>query len=166
MNELNLKKEKEKILLLHILFPIIVVAILAFSILLILALERCKDEFKIRSYIRKNSNQIEKYINGEIEKKNLDQSLTFKGDIDKIIYCQDEDDCYYKFAVGSIGSISEGCYTGFYYVTNDTIQNFGYYDRIINGNNIKSYSIEDYGTDNILYIKKIKNHFYYYEDCF
>lgn len=120
---------------------------------------------RIIYYVKKNSAQLEKYVNREISRSDLDKTMNFKNDLDYNTR-NNEDTRFVKFEVNSFGFASNACYRGFYYSQKDILHKFEYSDREIIGKNIEKYSVKEKTGDNTLYIEKIKDHWYYYEDCY
>lgn len=157
--EINLEKEKKKVLLMHISIPLIIIIII-FSIFF--GFQNLNKTFKIKKYINSNRVELQKLINQEIGLSELkDKSLV------KNVYSGcNESSCYTRFDIGSKGFASNSCYTGFYYTEEDTMHKYEYFNRIIEGDNLKSYQVKEKTGDNILYLTLIMEHWYYFESCY
>jgi len=163
MDENKLNVEKKKVLLIYMLFPVILILII---IVIVMFLDNnYSNKNKIIKFVKNNSTQLEKYVNGEIDKSELNDDITFRNDLDYNRNCNDET-CFVKFEVDSYGFATNSCYIGFYYSEKDIVHKFEYSERKIVRKNFNNYSIKEENGDNEVSIKKIKDHWYYYEDCY
>ena len=163
MVEVNLNDEKKKVLLMHMLFPVVLILIIVVSTMFVTNNSSSKNQ--IIKFVKNNSTQLEKYVNGEIERSELNNDITFKNDLDYNSNCNNKT-CFVKFEVDSYGFASNSCYIGFYYSEKDIVHKFEYSERKIVKKGLNSYSLKDETEDNEVSIKKIKDHWYYYEDCY
>ena len=163
MDEINLNDEKKKVLSMYMLFPVVLILIII--VITMFVANNSSDKNKIIKFVKNNSTQLEKYVNGEIDKLELNNEITFKNDLDYNRDCNNKT-CFVKFEVDSYGFSSNSCYIGFYYSEKDIVHKFEYSERKIVRKNFNSYSIKEENGDNEISINKIKNHWYYYEDCY
>lgn len=160
--EINLEKEKKKVLLMHISFPIAIILIVILFIFIAIVFFNFNKTFKIKKYINSNKEELQKIIDKEIDLSDLkDQSL-----IKSVKSSCNEISCYTRFDTDEYGFGSNSCYTGFYYTEKDLMHKYEYDDRIIEGDNLKSYKVKEETGDNTLYLTYITNHWYYFESCY
>lgn len=160
--EKQIKKAKSQTLLMHVLFPLLVIGIVVLGVLAfdVYYYYRWDKKAKIVNYVKKNSDEIISFINGDVAKIDVSDLKSFDG-VKK--QCND-DTCFYEFQVSSTGLSIGGCYIGFYYTEDDIIHKYNKdKDRYIVGN-IDSYEVTD-GSE-YLRVEKIKDNFYYFADCF
>lgn len=151
------------IILLTIIFILITIA----SIFIFKELKEVnflRGENYIRRYVNKNITELEEYVN-KYSESNQDELYE---DLYKTSKGCNEDSCYVKFEVSSIGIVTSGCYKGFYYSENDIIHNYGFTSWDINGDDINDYLIIPSESDTYDYvqIKKIIDNWYYYNLCY
>lgn len=163
MDEETLNYEKKKVLLMYMLFPIVLVLIIVVSTMFVTNNYSAKNQ--IIKFVKNNSTQLEKYVNGEIDKLELNSEITFKNDLDYNSGCNNKT-CFVKFEVDSYGFSTNSCYIGFYYSEKDIVHKYEYSERKITRKKFNSYSLKEENGDNEVSIKKIKSHWYYYEDCY
>ena len=62
------------------LFPVVLILIIVVSTMFVINNSSSKNQ--IIKFVKNNSTQLEKYVNGEIEKSELNNDITFKNDLD------------------------------------------------------------------------------------
>lgn len=149
-----MKREKKKILLLSI--SLIVIFCIFFIFL------NLNETYKIKKYINSNKEELQKLINNDINLSEMkDKSL-----IKNIFRGCNESSCYIRFDIGASGFASNSCYKGFYYTEKDIMHKYEYYDRIIEENSLDSYKVREKTGDNILYLTRIMERWYYFKSCY
>lgn len=156
--EIDLKKERKKVLLMHLGFPLIVVSIIC----LIIAIPNMSKIAKIERFIDNNLEDLQRLISKEIDISEMKNNSLIEDVYDG---CNKES-CFTRFDVGAKGFASNACYIGFYYSEKDVRHKYEYSDRIIEKVNSKNYMVKEETGDNILYLTKIREHWYYFESCY
>lgn len=156
--EIELKREKKKVLLMYLGFPLIIISIIC----LIIVIPNMNKISKIERFINNNLEDLQKLISSEIDISEMkDKSL-----VKKVYRECNKESCFTRFDIGASGFASNACYIGFYYSEKDINHKYEYYDRIIEEVDSKNYMVKEETGDNILYLTRIREHWYYFESCY
>ncbi len=134
-------------------------------VMLIVVLPYINDPYRKTSrFVNNNLEDLQRYVNDEIE---LDQ-IKNSSFIQEAYKGENNESRYIKFDTGAKGFISNSCYIGFYYSEKDIPHKFefAYEDRILEKINSKNFKVKEKKGDNILYVTKIRKHWYYFESCY
>lgn len=166
----ELKIEEKKVLIMHLFFPLIAFIIIFFGLSFLFPSDDSNFQLKTKDiiidYVKDNSDTIVKFINNEIEQINVSDLKKFNKvdkEGNKVDRKCNDDTCFYEFHVADVGLSISGCYIGFYFTEDDIMHKYVHTDRDIVGD-INSYKVMYQGK--YLLLEKIKDHFYYYEDCY
>lgn len=155
--ELDFEKWKKKVLLKRII--ILLSILLIVSIIIFLCFNKT---FILKLYINSNKEELQKIIDKEINLSDWKKPFFIR----KVERSSNKSSHFIRFETGGYGFASNTCYTGFYYTEEDIMHEYEYNNRIIEGDDLKSYKVKEETGDNILYLTYIKDHWYYYKSCF
>ena len=160
--EIDLKREKKRAFLAHLNFPIVMALIALLIVCLVIVIPNIGKTARIERFIDKNMDVLQKLISYEIDISEMkDQSL-----IKSVDSGCNRESCFTRFDTGAKGFASNSCYTGFYYSEKDLNHKYEYNNRIIEEVDSKNYMVKEETGDNILYLTKIREHWYYFESCY